>query len=67
MSADLQWPEVRLQEVADEITVGFVGPMADEYRSAGVPFFRSLNIKPFRVETEDLKFISPASLSWNAT
>lgn len=59
MSAELDWPEVRLEEVADEITVGFVGPMADEYRSTGVPFFRSLNIKPFRVEPEDLKFISP--------
>lgn len=59
MSADPDWLEVRLEEVADEITVGFVGPMAVEYRSSGVPFFRSLNIKPFRVQTEDLKFISP--------
>lgn len=59
MSADLNWPEVQLEDVADEITVGYVGPMADEYRTTGVPFFRSLNIKPFRIETEDLKFISP--------
>ncbi len=59
MSAELNWLEVRLDDVADEITVGYVGPMADEYRSTGVPFFRSLNIKPFRIETEDLKFISP--------
>lgn len=59
MSAEMDWLEVRLEEVADEITVGFVGPMADEYRSTGVPFFRSLNIKPFRVQTDDLKFISP--------
>lgn len=59
MSAELDWPEVYLEHVADEITVGFVGPMADQYRSSGVPFFRSLNIKPLRIETEDLKFISP--------
>ena len=59
MVAELNWPEVNLEQVADEITVGFVGPMADEYRSSGVPFFRSLNIKPLRIETEDLKFISP--------
>ena len=54
-----EWREVRLEDVADEITVGYVGPMADEYRAVGIPFFRSLNIKPFRIETEDLKFISP--------
>jgi type I restriction enzyme, S subunit len=59
MSAELEWPLVELEDVADEITVGFVGSMADEYRSAGVPFFRSLNIKPFRIEKTDLKFISP--------
>ena len=33
--------------------------MAAEYGSSGIPFFRSLNIKPLRIETEDLKFISP--------
>jgi len=33
MPAELTWPEVRWEEVAEEITVGFVGPMADEYRS----------------------------------
>ncbi len=59
MSAELEWPLVDLEDVADEITVGFVGSMADEYRSTGVPFFRSLNIKPFRIEKTDLKFISP--------
>jgi type I restriction enzyme S subunit len=47
-----------LEDAANEITVGYVGPMADEYQATGIPFFRSLNIKPFRVETQDLKFIS---------
>jgi type I restriction enzyme S subunit len=59
MSAELNWPEVSLEQVADEVTVGFVGSMANEYRSFGIPFFRSLNIKPLRIETEELKFISP--------
>lgn len=40
-----------------ELTVGHVGPMAAEYVSDGVPFLRSLNIRPFRVELEDVRFI----------
>lgn len=59
MATDANWPEVKLESVADEITVGYVGPMADEYHNTGIPFFRSLNIKPLRVERNDLKFISP--------
>lgn len=41
-----------------ELTVGHVGPMAAEYVSEGVPFLRSLNVRPFRIETSDIKFIS---------
>jgi type I restriction enzyme S subunit len=59
MANDSQWPEVRLGDVAKEVTVGWVGPMTQEYRDAGVPFLRSLNIKPFRIERTDLRYISP--------
>ena len=59
MVTEADWQEVKLESVADEITVGYVGPMTDEYRSTGIPFFRSLNIKPLRVEKDELKFISP--------
>jgi type I restriction enzyme, S subunit len=34
--------------------------MADEYVDDGVPFLRSQNIRPFRIATENLKFINPA-------
>ena len=42
------------------ITVGHVGPMADEYQSSGVPFLRSLNVRPFRIDLTDIRYISSA-------
>lgn len=52
------WEEVTLESVAEDITVGHVGPMADQYVDVGVPFLRSLNVEPFRINTTDLKKIS---------
>ena len=57
MSSD--WPLEELEEIADEVTVGYVGPMTSEYVESGVPFLRSLNIEQFRVNQSDIKFISP--------
>lgn len=48
---------VPISSVAD-LTVGFVGTMATHYESTGVPFLRSLNIKPFTINRDDIKFIS---------
>jgi len=53
-----EWPLRTLDELADEVTVGYVGPMASQYVESGVPFLRSLNIEPFGVNTTDLKFVS---------
>jgi type I restriction enzyme S subunit len=50
---------VLLKDVANEITVGFVGSMANEYIEEGIPFLRSLNILPLRIEISAVKFISP--------
>lgn len=47
-----------LGELAADITVGYVGSMATEYIEDGVPFLRSLNIKPYSYEPNDLKYIS---------
>ena len=49
---------VPLGSVADEITVGYVGPMASEYVDEGVPFLRSLNVRPFRFDPNEIKYIS---------
>jgi type I restriction enzyme S subunit len=57
--ANCDWREVRLEEVADEITVGFVGTMSSEYIDSGIPFLRSQNVEPLRVNHKDLRFISP--------
>ena len=58
MSSD--WPLKPLGVIASEVTVGYVGSMAAEYVESGVPFLRSLNIEPYRVNAKDLKFVSPA-------
>jgi type I restriction enzyme S subunit len=39
------------------VTVGHVGSMVDEYRSSGVPFLRSTNILPYRLDTADVVYI----------
>ncbi len=53
------WKSFKLKELCREITVGFVGPMATEYKESGIPFLRSQNILPFRLELSSIKFISP--------
>jgi type I restriction enzyme S subunit len=55
-----EWKEVCLEDVAEEVTVGHVGLMASEYVADGVPFLRSQNVEPLRVNDADLKFITPA-------
>jgi type I restriction enzyme S subunit len=52
------WKTVELGDVCRELTVGHVGPMADKYVDAGVPFFRSQDIEPFRLKQSDHKFIN---------
>ncbi len=54
-----EWREVALEDVADELTVGYVGPMASEYVDNGIPFLRSLNVEPLVINKKDLKFITP--------
>lgn len=49
--------KVKLKEVCERITVGHVGPMADKYVRDGIPFLRSQNIGPFRLNTDDIKFV----------
>lgn len=51
------WRDIKLKEVSEYVTVGFVGSMAHQYVDAGVPFLRSLNIQPFRLNYNDLKYI----------
>ena len=50
---------IPLGEIAARITVGYVGSMAEEYVEDGVQFLRSLNVKRFKFNPKDIKFISP--------
>ena len=52
------WQQVLLGDIASEVTVGHVGPMASEYVLSGIPFLRSQDVEPFRIRTDSLKFIS---------
>ena len=40
------------------LTVVFVGTKAKHYEDNGIPFLRSLNIKPFKIVNDDMKYIS---------
>ena len=53
----MSYRRVRLADIA-ELTVGYVGNMAKQYTDTGVKFLRSLNIKPFHIVEDDLKYIS---------
>src|SRR4051794_8589704 len=51
------WREIKLKDLCKRVTVGHVGSMAEEYQESGIPFLRSLNIKPFALDLADVKFI----------
>ena len=52
------WNLILLGDKCDEITVGFVGSMAEHYVTEGIPFLRSKNIEPFKINYSDLCHIS---------
>jgi type I restriction enzyme S subunit len=52
------WRPVFLEDVADEVTVGFVGSMTHEYVDDGIPFLRSKNVKPLKLSYNDIRFVS---------
>lgn len=57
--ADPEWKSICFDEACEEITVGYVGKMADAYRETGIPFLRSLNVRPFWFDSNDLRYIAP--------
>lgn len=56
--SEQNWQEVKLGALAEYVTVGYVGPMAHEYLSSGIPFLRSQDIKPYRIDVSDITYIS---------
>ena len=52
------WEDVTLEDVASEITVGYVGTMASEYVNDGIPFLRSQNVDYLKIDLNDIKYIT---------
>lgn len=55
-----RWSNCQLQDVCQRITVGHVGSMASRYKQRGIPFLRSQNIRPFKVDLRNLVYIDEA-------
>jgi type I restriction enzyme S subunit len=53
-----EWAETKLEDVSDDITVGFVGSMSSLFLDRGVPLLRGQNIQPGRLDLTNLKYIS---------
>lgn len=49
---------VKLKNICERITVGFVGKMSNQYIGSGVPFLRSQSIRPFEISSKGLLYIS---------
>lgn len=56
--SDSGWRLCELGDVASEVTVGHVGPMAREYVADGIPFLRSRDVEPFHIRTEGVMYVS---------
>lgn len=52
------WAWATFDQLSPRVTVGWVGPMKDEYVEQGVPFLRSQNVRPGRFEPVGLLFVS---------
>jgi len=52
------WEWHHIHKVAERVTVGYVGPMKDEYVSEGIPFLRSQNVRGWGFDPSGLIFIT---------
>ncbi len=54
----LGWTWMTFDQCSWDLTVGHVGPMKDRYVPNGIPFLRSLNVKPNAISLKNLVFVS---------
>ena len=54
------WKETRLSDICERVSVGHVGPTSEFYcnPSEGIPFLRSQNVRPGKLEWEGLQYIT---------
>ena len=55
---DAGWAWTRIANTCERVTVGYVGPMKDQYVDDGVPFLRSQNVRANRFREDGLIYIS---------
>jgi len=55
----ITWTWSTIQQIAERVTVGHVGPMKNEYRSEGIPFLRCQNVRENYFDARGLVYISP--------
>ncbi|MEP1592344.1 restriction endonuclease subunit S [Sulfitobacter sp.] len=51
------WQWLTFDDCSWDMTVGHVGPMKDRYVEDGIPFLRSLNVKPNAISSRDIRYI----------
>ncbi len=54
----IDWNICTLGDLSERITVGIASSATHAYRMKGIPFLRNQNIKPNRLDTSDVLFIS---------
>jgi type I restriction enzyme, S subunit len=54
----ITWTWSTIQQTAERVTVGHVGPMKNEYRSEGIPFLRCQNVRENYFDSRGLVYIS---------
>ncbi|TVU92377.1 restriction endonuclease subunit S [Vreelandella titanicae] len=59
MNSIESWQHTTFKDISREITVGFVGRMANRYQESGIPFLRSQNVRAFKYSNKNLLYISP--------
>ncbi|WPZ26323.1 restriction endonuclease subunit S [Sulfitobacter pontiacus] len=60
------WDAAQLEDLADRLTVGFVGSMSHLFRKAGVPLLRGQDVRPGDLDFTGTKFISEETHKrWN--
>jgi type I restriction enzyme, S subunit len=56
-----RWAWRRLRDISERVSVGHVGPTLKYYcsKAEGIPFVRSQNVRPGRLELDDVQYITP--------
>jgi type I restriction enzyme, S subunit len=55
------WRWERIKDVAQRVTVGFVGPQAPHFVEEGIPLLRGQNVRPGALDLASLRFIPRAT------